>query len=59
MSLETGQAALYGFAQKKQRKGKDIYFFVGQVSAWQSATLLPIRSCKSAHHVPAWVEEPR
>ena len=28
-----------------------------QVSAWQSATLLPI-SCKSAQSVPARVEEP-
>ncbi len=29
----------------------------GQVSAWQSATLLPI-SCKSVQPVPAWLEEP-
>ena len=31
--------------------------FLGQVSAWLSATLLPI-SCKSAQPVPAWLEEP-
>ncbi len=30
---------------------------VCQVSAWQSATLLPI-SCKSLQPVPAWVEGP-
>ncbi len=29
----------------------------GQISVWQSATLLPI-SCKSVPPVPAWVEEP-
>ncbi len=33
------------------------YSSPGQVSAWQSAALLPI-SCKSAQPVPAWVEEP-
>ena len=30
---------------------------LGQVSAWQSTTLLPI-SCKWVQPVPAWVEEP-
>ena len=29
---------------------------VGQVSAWQSVTIVPI-NCKSVQLVPAWVEE--
>ena len=34
-----------------------VFSYPRQVSAWQSATLLPI-SCKSSQPVPAQVEEP-
>ena len=34
-----------------------VTYLCGQVSAWQSATLLPI-SCNSVQPVPAWVKEP-
>ena len=43
---------LSGVQKKQGSFGK-----LGQVSAWQSATLLPI-SCKSVQPVPARVEEP-
>ena len=48
------------FCNKKFAKSRNYVFYndqLRQVSAWQSATLLPI-SCKSVQPVPAWVEEP-
>ena len=42
---------------KRLFKGPKVFLLVGQVSAWQSATLLPI-SYKSVQSAPARVEEP-
>ncbi len=44
-------------AQTRGKRSGNIFLRFSQISAWQSATLLP-KSCQSVQPVPARVEEP-